>query len=305
MKKKIIVTGGNGFIGKNLVKKLKKTYDVFILDKKFSKLNKNNIYADISEYSTLKKININNVYAIVHLAGQPSGPFSANYPELDARLNILGTINVIIWAKKLKIKKFIFSSTFTVYGDPQRSSGEMLEKDICKPKSMYAISKKTAETYVQEICQKEKINWIILRLFNVYGPGQNINQTDQGIVGIFINLIKNNNIVKITGSMSRYKDLVYISDVVDAFAKVISSNVNNQIFNIGSGKKITINVLIKKITKVFFKNNKKEIQVLNAPHGEIMGAYANIKKALKLINYKPKISLEMGLKKFNKFLKLK
>ena len=301
MKKKLIVTGGNGFIGKNLVDKLRKKFEIIIVDKKVIK-KKNNFFGDISKFSSLKKIKIKNIYAIIHLAGQPSGPLSSKDPEFDARLNILGTINVINWASQLKVKKLIFSSTFTVYGDPKRSSGEMIESDICNPKSMYAISKKTAETYVQAICKKENIDWVILRLFNVYGPGQNINQKDHGIVGIFINLIKNNNIVKITGSLDRFKDLVYIDDVVDAFIKSLNPRPCNQILNIGSNKKTSINKLIREINKIFFKNKKIKIVVKDAPHGEIMGAYANIKKAKNLINYKPRTSLSSGLKKFKKYL---
>ena len=79
------------------------------------------------------------------------------------------------------------------------------------------FQKKTCEDYVKSLCDKNNIKWTILRLFNVYGPGQNINRADQGIVGIFINLIKNKDVIEITGSLDRFKDLIYIDDVVKAF----------------------------------------------------------------------------------------
>ena len=178
----------------------------------------------------------------------------------------------------------------------------MYENDSCSPKSMYGISKKCCEEYVQSLCSKKNIQWTILRLFNVYGPGQNIYRTDQGIVGIFINLMKRKNIIEITGSLDRFKDLIYIDDVVDAFILSLNKKANNQIFNVGTGKKTTISNLLKKVNNIFEPHNKKNIKVLSAPHGEIKGAYADIKKIKQILGFKPKISIDKGLINFKNYL---
>lgn len=309
MKKNILVTGGLGFIGSKITDNLlKKKYNVIIIDNFFSNVKKNSeckiFKADITNFKSLEKIKLKNIYAIYHLAGQSSGPKSANDPELDARLNIIGTINMLNFASKNKVKKFIFSSTFTVYGDPVISTQKMSENDNCKPKSMYGISKKCCEEYVKSLCDKNNIKWTILRLFNVYGPGQNINRTDQGIVGIFINLIKNKNTIEITGSLDRFKDLIYIDDVVKAFILSLKKKSDNQIFNVGTGKKTTISNLLKNINNIFEPKKKRIIKVLSAPHGEIKGAYANINKIKKDLIFLPKTTLKEGLIKFQKHLGL-
>ncbi len=309
MNKNILVTGGLGFIGSKIVADLlEKRYNVFIIDNFFSNVKKNSkskiFNADITNFKSLEKIKLKNIYAIYHLAGQSSGPRSADDPELDAKLNIIGTINMINFASKNKIKKFIFSSTFTVYGDPVISTQKMSENDNCKPKSMYGISKKCCEEYVKNLCEKNNIKWTILRLFNVYGPGQNINRIDQGIVGIFINLIKSKETIEITGSLDRFKDLIYIDDVVEAFILSLKKKSDNQIFNVGTGKKTKISNLLKNINNIFEPSKKRKIQVLSAPHGEIKGAYANIKKIKQKLNFLPKTNIKEGLIKFQKHLGL-
>tara|TARA_B100000925_G_scaffold89024_1_gene64285 strand:+ start:6363 stop:7292 length:930 start_codon:yes stop_codon:yes gene_type:complete len=307
--KNILVTGGLGFIGSRIVEcLLKKKYNVIIIDNFFSNVKKKSkckiLKADITNFRSLEKIRLKSIYAIYHLAGQSSGPKSASDPELDARLNIIGTINMLNFASKNKVKKFIFSSTFTVYGDPAIASQKISETDRCKPKSMYGISKKCCEEYVKSLSEKNNIKWTILRLFNVYGPGQNIERLDQGIVGIFINLIKKKDTIEITGSLDRFKDLIYIDDVVKAFILSLNKKGDNQIFNVGTGRKTKISNLIKNINNIFEPNNKKKIKVLSAPHGEIKGAYADIKKINQKLNFSAKTNLREGLIKFKNYLNL-
>ena len=123
MKKKIIITGGFGFIGTKLIEKIKKQYNIYIIDNSLKKKvhqNIKNIKCDLTNSQNLKKIKITNADVIIHLAGQSSGPKSYNIPETDLKLNLMSTINVINFAKINKIKKIIFSSTFTVYGNNKK-----------------------------------------------------------------------------------------------------------------------------------------------------------------------------------------
>ena len=126
----------------------------------------------------------------------------------------MSTINVINFARMNKIKKIIFSSTFTVYGNNKKE--KLAETENCNPQSFYAISKYSSERYLIKLCEKFKIKWNILRFFNVYGPGQDLSRTDQGIVSIFLDLIRNKNNIDVNGSLKRFRDLIYIDDVIKA-----------------------------------------------------------------------------------------
>ena len=141
MIKKIVITGGLGFIGTKLIEKIKENYAITILDnsKYINKLKNVKFYkCDLTNYKSLKKIKLKNIDCIIHLAGQSSGPRSFHIPEKDLNLNLISTINITKFAKKIKAKKIIFASTFTVYGDSKKEKLSEIEK--CDPKSFYAIS---------------------------------------------------------------------------------------------------------------------------------------------------------------------
>tara|TARA_Y100000590_G_scaffold468142_1_gene649692 strand:+ start:803 stop:1750 length:948 start_codon:yes stop_codon:yes gene_type:complete len=300
LKKKIIITGGLGFIGSKLIKKLKKNYQIIVLDNFYTNSVKTIdgikiVKCDLTNYKSLKKINIKNVYCLVHLAGQSSGPKSFNVPELDLKLNLLSTINVVNFCKQNKIKKIIFSSTFTVYGDVKNKK-KISENEKCDPKSFYAISKYVSEKYLAELCKKYKIGWNILRFFNVYGPGQDLSRTDQGIVSIFLDLIRNNNKIVVQGSLNRFRDLIYIDDVINSIILLVKDKKHlNEIYNIGTGKKTTIKDLINKISKLYKKEKKLKIYSSKPTPGDILGCYANITKVKKHLRFKPSIGFNKGL----------
>ena len=145
----IIITGGNGFLGHNLSKKfLDKNHEVIIIDNK-----KNNssaakfIRCDITDERSLNKIIIKKKNIILHCAGQPSAAKSFEDPILDLKVNILGTLNILNWAKKNNTTKIIYASTFNVYEENIRSC-KLKETSPCKSKSLYSVSKKAAEDYI-------------------------------------------------------------------------------------------------------------------------------------------------------------
>ena len=303
MKKKIIITGGLGFIGSKLIKKLIKKYKIIIIDRSNSRLYKKYnsikiINCDLTNYNLLKKIKFKNIHCLIHLAGQSSGPRSYDIPELDLKLNLLSTINIVNFCKLNKIKKIVFSSSFTVYGDVKNKE-QLSEKQKCDPKSFYAISKYASEKYLEKLCQKYKIGWNILRFFNVYGPGQDLSRNDQGIVSIFLDLIRNNNKIPVKGSLDRFRDLIYIDDVIDSIILVIKDKTHiNEIYNIGTGKKTTVKDLIQRIAKLYKKEKKLKISFSKPTPGDLLGCYANIQKAKKHLNFKPSTGITEGLNQF-------
>ena len=300
MKKKIIITGGFGFIGTKLIEKIKNQYSIYIIDNNFKKKvhqDIKKIKCDLTNFQSLKKNKIPSADVIIHLAGQSSGPKSYNIPETDLKLNLMSTINVINFARMNKIKKIIFSSTFTVYGNNKKE--KLAETENCNPQSFYAISKYSSERYLIKLCEKFKIKWNILRFFNVYGPGQDLSRTDQGIVSIFLDLIRNKNNIDVNGSLKRFRDLIYIDDVIKALTLTLKDKKNfNQIYNVGTGKKTTVKKLIQSISKLYGKEKLLKVKVTNPTPGDILGCYSDQKKIKKDLKFKAKFNLSQGLKLF-------
>ena len=254
----ILITGGLGFIGSKIIKQLDKSkYSITIIDNKSSNVledfeNCKILNIDLSDKEILKK-NFDEKFDIVlHLAGQSSGPASIEDPEKDVRLNVLMTVNTILLSKKLNVKKFIFASTFAVYGD---SNKQLLDEDnYCYPKSIYGVSKKSCEEYIKILCPEYKINFIILRMFNVYGEGQDLNRDNQGIVKIFLKQVKENNQINVKGSVDRFRDLVHVDDVVNAWLISIENDkINNKTLNVGTGKKQQLKSLFCHLVKFIRK----------------------------------------------------
>ncbi len=306
MKKKIIITGGLGFIGLSLVEKLSKKYEIIIIDRAKKKLQGKKlkiVRCDITYLKSLNRLKVKNVYCLIHLAGQSSGPRSYDIPEKDLKLNLLSTINIVNFCKAKKIKKIIFASTFTVYGDT--TSKKINENEKCDPKSFYGLSKLASERYLAKLSEKYKLKWNVLRFFNVYGPGQDLSRKDQGIVSIFLDLIRNNTRINVKGSLNRFRDLVYIDDVVNALELIIKDKKNyNQIYNVGTGKKTTIKQLIKLVSKVYNKENKIKVRVTQSTPGDMMGCYADLNKIKKDLKFLPKVSLLKGITKFKNWAEI-
>lgn len=209
----------------------------------------------------------------------------------------MSTINVINFAKINKIKKIIFSSTFTVYGNNKKE--KLAETENCNPQSFYAISKYSSERYLIKLCEKFQIKWNILRFFNVYGPGQDLSRTDQGIVSIFLDLIRNKNNIDVNGSLKRFRDLIYIDDVIKALILTLKDKKNfNQIYNVGTGKKTTVKKLIQSISKLYGKEKLLKVKVTNPTPGDILGCYSDQKKIKKDLKFRANFNLSKGLKLF-------
>jgi len=299
MTKKIIITGGYGYIGAKLAMYLKKKYDVIIMEHpkakkpKFFKGNFKTIKTDIVNKSKIGKIKVQNIYAILHLAAQSSGPKSYFIPREDIDKNIIGTLNIINFCDKNKIKKLLFASSFVVYGKQKKN--EFNEQMDTRPSSVYAMSKSYCEQLLKNYAQNKGIKWNILRMFNVYGDDQNIKNPDVGLVGIFMNLIRNKNLIEVKGSLNRFRDLIHIDDVLEAWKLCLDKNLPNEIFNVASGKATKFSTIINSLIKIIKPNQKVKVIQKGITYGDLKGSLADTKKSKKYLNFKAKTKLETGL----------
>ncbi len=300
MIKKVLVTGGFGFIGKHLIAKLlEKNIEIIILDHPNTKtqpgLESLEIYRfDITNKNHINSLRIKNIDAVLHLAGQSSGPKSFQEPFLDINLNILGTLNIIEFCINNNIPRLLFASSFVVYGD-HLGIEKYSENLCCNPKSVYGTSKLACENLLINYAQPKGIKWNSLRMYNVYGVGQDITKSDQGIIGIFMNMMIKSNKIEVKGSLERFRDLVNIHDVVNAWDLCLHSKAYNHIFNVGSGHKTKISQMIDSISHTIGKKNLIEIKVSEGTPGDLKGCYADLNKISSLIKYEPKIKLNDGL----------
>ena len=298
--RKILITGGCGFVGSNLViALLKKNYIIHIIDKKITNKihNKNIIYFHGNIKDPKVFDNFKYKYdAVFHLAAQSSARICEENFREGIESNFVGTLNLCNWAKVYKPKKIIFSSSMTVY---KSSKFSLKENSILKPISIYGKTKVESKKMINRL-QKYKITTIITRLFNVYGPGQNYKNLKQGMVSIYTYYAILNKRIEVTGSLERFRDLVYISDVTNTFIKLIKLNKNLTI-NIGTGEKTSVNMLLKYICQLTNLDFKKSIKILPSHSGDVFGTYANINKLKKI--YKPRINLKNGLIRIIKDIK--
>jgi len=297
MKEKVIVTGGAGFIGSHLVEKLvEKGLKVIVIDN-FSSGNiknlekiKNKIYikkVDICNYSSLEKIfKKNNINCIFHLAGKADIVPSIKNPKLYYDTNVTGTINLLELCRIYGIKKIIYTASSTCYGIPKRFPTS--ETDKITPMYPYALTKKIGEDLILHYGKVYKISAISLRLFNVYGPRSRTSGTYGAVMGVFLAQKINNYPLTIVGKGQQTRDFTFVSDIINAIFLVFKNKKKTVgVFNVGSGKTVSVMTLAKKLSK-------KYIFIPKRP-GEPDCTFANISKIKKYYKWEPKINLDQGL----------
>tara|TARA_Y100000589_G_scaffold115630_2_gene109641 strand:+ start:3767 stop:4693 length:927 start_codon:yes stop_codon:yes gene_type:complete len=299
---KILITGGFGFIGSSLANKLYKLdHEIIILDYlkeipkfrevKYSKL----INIDLTNANDINSIDLEGVDCICHFAGQPSAANSFQDPNKDLLLNCSTTLNLIKLANRFNIKRFLYASTFNVYEEIDGKEIYKEEDNLC-PKSPYANSKITSERNIQILCEKYNISYGILRMFNVYGPGQDPNNKALGMINIFLTMAINSNQIEVKGDLDRFRDFIYIEDVLNIWNIMIERD-DNLILNVGTGRKSLIQNLLDAIISNFPEKNISIKQSDGTP-GDFKGAIASIDVLNKKLNYKSFTPLGQGIKEY-------
>ena len=298
----ILITGGCGFIGSHLAERLaSQEYHVIIIDDLSTGKRANAdrflkkdavefVEGSVIDLALLQTLFKGTEY-VFHQAALARVPFSIENPLSANEVNITGTLDVLLAARDNKVKKVVFASSSSIYGDtdvlPQH------EAMLPNPLSPYALTKLAGEYYCSIFKNIFKLNTICLRYFNVYGPRQDPHSQYAMVIPAFINRVSSGTPPVIFGDGEQSRDFTFIQDVVNANIRAAESDVNG-VFNIGSGKNITINQLAELIIKLLQKDIRP---VYDKPRlGDVKHTLADVSKA-KLFGYEPACSLEDGLRK--------
>ncbi|MBN1971019.1 MAG: NAD-dependent epimerase/dehydratase family protein [Candidatus Delongbacteria bacterium] len=313
MSYKFLITGGSGFIGSNIVSKLLEDgYFVRILDN-FSTGKRENIIGfqnysnfeviegDLRSFHTVRKA-VSGMDYILHLGALPSVQRSIDDPITTNDVNVLGTLNILEAAKEFNIKKLVYSSSSSVYGDI-----EILPKNEdlpVSPLSPYAISKYTAERYCKIFYDLYGLETVCLRYFNVFGPNQDPSSQYSAVIPKFIRLMLNDMEPVIYGDGKQSRDFTYVENNVNAnILSVFSSNISGNVYNIACGTRFNLNDLVRMVNKILNKNIEPKYMARKA--GDVLHSLASIEKAKKDFDYKVSVDFEEGLSKMVDFMRKK
>lgn len=291
---KILITGGAGFIGSHIVEYFKDD-EVIVYDnlrtgfkKNIKNLNAKFVKASVTDFKTLNKW-MRGVNYVFHLAALISVPESLLKPVETEQINTQGTLNVLESARINSVKKVIYSSSAAVYGNnpvlPKR------EDMLPEPKSPYAISKLSGEYYCRIYSEQFGLPTAVLRYFNVFGPRQDPDSQYAAAIPIFIKCALRNEDIIIFGDGEQTRDFIYVKDVVKA--NILAMEKGDNVYNVASGKKITINELAEKIVKL--TNSKSRIVHTDERPGDIKHSRADISR-IKSIGFESDFDFDEALR---------
>lgn len=307
---KFLVTGGAGFIGSNIVEELlKRGYNIRVLDN-FSTGKRDNLRqfekeieimeGDIRSYHTVNQA-MKGIEIVLHQAALPSVPRSINDPITTNEVNVAGTINVLDAAKEHNVKRIVYASSSSVYGDnPELPKNERM---IPNPLSPYAVSKLAGEKYCQVFSRLYGIETVVLRYFNVFGPRQDPNSQYSAVIPKFIKLMTNDQSPTIFGDGTQSRDFTYVSNVVDAniLAATIDQCPKDEFgfmgfaMNCACHGQVTLNALVSNLNELLNKDIRPAYADIRS--GDIKHSFADIKLIREKLNYKPSVDFMEGLKR--------
>ena len=308
----ILITGGAGFIGSNLAEKLIKDHNIIVIDnfndyyspaikenniKEILKNPKYKLYrADVRNIEEIKPVfSENSIDCVVHIAASAGVRASIKEPDLFIKNNICATVNVLELMKDFNVKKLVFASSSSVYGN---CKAEKFSEDlkITEPISPYAATKSACEQFIYTFSKLYDIQAVCLRFFTVYGRRQ---RPDLAI-SKFVNLIKQDKPIPVYGDGTTFRDYTYIDDILSGIKSAIYYNKTPyEIINLGGGEPVTLIDMIKTIEQVLGK--KAQIEWLPMQAGDVIKTSADRTKAKNLLNFEPKTKFIDGIKAYTEW----
>lgn len=294
----LVVTGVGGFIGSALSGRLTADgYHVIGVDD-FSTGKQSSVptgidvvEADLTSTS-LKDALPARVHAVLHLAGQSSGEISFDDPVSDLEKNAVSTLRLIEYAIAAGATRFVYASSMSVYG---ATPDEPVSEDApLRPLSCYGVGKAAAEGYLQVFSRR--VPFVAMRMFNVYGPGQDMANLRQGMVSIYLAQALATRRIEVKGSLQRYRDFVYIDDVIEAWVRALHyDQALNQAINIGTGMRTEVQQLLSLIGALVPGTRVDAVE--NTP-GDQFGIVADTSRMANVLRMSTTVALQDGLRRF-------
>lgn len=306
MAKRVLVTGGAGFIGSHMADELlARGYDVTIIDNEatgnpaYVPAAATYIKGDVRSMDDLDRAFEQPIDAVMHIAGQASIRKSFMNPVADLEVNTIGTINVLRHCVERKIPRLLFASSMTVYGTPDIAPTP--ETAPIAPLAYYGVTKYAAERYVHLTAARKDTAFSFhvtsMRMFNVYGPRQSLTNAYQGVFAIFMGNVLRNEPINIHSDGEQSRDFVHVKDVTRAWCDALANpNTYGEVFNIGTGRPTSVNHLCDQVLKGFGHTRATyEVNHHPAQPGDIRVSAADISKARELFGWQPEIPFEAGM----------
>lgn len=304
--KRVLVTGGAGFIGAHLVEGLlARGYEPVVLDNERTGTRAHLppdvrfVAGDVRRREDVDAALAGGVDAVLHLAGQASIRLSFQDPADDLSVNTLGTIEVLQGCIRHRVPRLIFASSMTIYGAaPVVPTPEDAPPD---PISYYAITKYAAERYVHATARRADLGFDFhvtsMRMFNVYGPRQSLTNAYQGVFAIFTGNVLRGEPITIHGDGGQARDFVHVADVVRAWLDALAEpRTYGAVINLGTGRSISVNALCDLVLKDFGHDRKSyPVRTQAAQPGDMRQSAADLHRAEALIGWRPRIAFEDGI----------
>ena len=305
---RVLVTGGAGFIGTHLCRRLLADgHNVFVIDNESnsnpSTLPDGVVYTkgDVIRPEDMEPIFAAGLDAVCHIAGQVSIIRAFDNPVADLRTNVEGTLNTVQMCVRHRVPRLVYASSMTIYGNTDNVPTP--ESQPCLPDYYYGITKHAAERYVHSTAERPDLDFDFsvtsLRMFSVYGPGQAWDNPYQGVLGIFLGKVQRGEPITIFGDGEQTRDFVFVEDIVDGWVRALNTPAaKGGVFNLGSGRSLSINQLAAHAAEAFgHAPGTYPIKYAPLRPGEQRRVQAETARAREILGWQPRHTFEQGLAK--------
>jgi len=298
---KFLVTGVAGFIGSVVACRLAdRGHKVVGIDNLHSGLREaipeNIEFIELGAHSplTMSKLEDRKFDAVLHIGGQSGGQGSYDDPVYDLQANVQSTLLLLQLCQRIGCNRFIYASSVSVYGDTGNNS-YLIDEDVpARPCSPYGVGKLASEQYLRIFADQFDMNCVALRLFNTYGPGQDLGNLKQGISSIYLAQALDNGHIHVKGSGKRFRDLLYIDDAVEAFLRMLEPDVQgNRVYNVATGRATQVEQLVALIGEILGK--PVSVHYEGSTPGDTFGNTGSIERIRSEAGWFPKVGLEEGM----------
>lgn len=295
-----LITGGAGFIGSAIARRLLERGDQVTIADNLSSGSMHNVperarfvNADLRDERAFDAI-AGGIDGILHLGAQPSAEISQADPQYTFDTNERGTFLLLQWAARRRIRRVLFASSMAVYGS---ATGSLGEEAPLEPASVYGLTKLAGEL-AMSLFERSGGQPTALRMFNVYGPGQNLTNMRQGMVSIYLAFLLRGEPILVKGADDRYRDLIYIDDVVDGWMAALDRPESiGRVYNLGTGVRTTVRTLIDGLIAAAAERRDYPVVCGEPTAGDVHGSMADITRVSTELGWRPRVDVSEGLRR--------